>query len=72
MRNEERKPKPKPDDFIPEVIGKPIAMELIGQNEPVVGVILDSSKYWVKFQDVNGKLIYFHKAYLKSITPLKQ
>jgi len=28
--------------------------------------------FWVKFQDASGKTMYLHKAYLKSVIPLKQ
>jgi len=72
MGDEGRKPKPKPDDFIPEVVNKPVGVEVEGHDNLFVGVILDNSKYWIKFQDINGKIVYLHKAYLKSITPLKQ
>ena len=59
-------------EFIPELIGRPVAVEVDGKNEPIAGMIVDNSTFWIKFQDVNGKIVYVNKAYLKAIIPLKR
>jgi len=59
-------------DFIPELIGRPVAVEVDGKDEPIAGMIVDNSTFWIKLQDVNGKIIYLNKAYVKSIIPLKR
>jgi len=59
-------------DFIPELIGRPVAIEVDGKDEPIAGMIVDNSTFWIKLQDVNGKIIYLNKAYVKSIIPLKK
>ena len=58
-------------DFIPELIGRPVAVEVDGKDEPIAGMIVDNSTFWIKFQDVNGKIMHLNKAYVKSIIPLK-
>jgi len=58
-------------EFIPELIGRPVAIELDGKDEPIAGMIVDNSTFWIKFQDVNGKIMHLNKAYVKSIIPLK-
>jgi len=58
-------------DFIPELIGRPVAVEVDGRDEPIAGMIVDNSTFWIKFQDVNGKIMHLNKAYVKSIIPLK-
>ena len=73
----EKKQKRKKEDveikteFISEVIGKPVVIEVEGK-EPIAGMIVDNSTFWIKFQDVNGKIVYLNKAYLKTIIPLKK
>jgi len=59
-------------DFIPELIGRPVAVEVDGKDEPIAGMIVDNSTFWIKLQDVNGKIMYLNKAYLKAIIPLKR
>uniref|UniRef100_A0A7V3ZYQ9 Uncharacterized protein n=1 Tax=candidate division WOR-3 bacterium TaxID=2052148 RepID=A0A7V3ZYQ9_UNCW3 len=59
-------------DFIPELIGRPVAIEVDGKDEPIAGMIVDNSTFWIKLQDVNGKIVYLNKAYVKSIIPLKK
>ena len=58
-------------DFIPELIGKPVVVEVDGKDEPIAGMIVDNSTFWIKLQDVNGRIMYLNKAYLKAIVPLK-
>jgi len=58
-------------DFIPELIGRPVAIEVDGKNEPIAGMIVDNSTFWIKIQDANGKIVYINKAYMRSIIPLK-
>jgi len=58
-------------EFIPELIGRPVAVEVDGRDEPIAGMIVDNSTFWIKFQDVNGKIMHLNKAYVKSIIPLK-
>jgi len=58
-------------EFIPEVLGRPVAVELDGNDEPIVGMIVDNSTFWIKFQDANGRIMHLNKAYVKSIIPLK-
>ena len=58
-------------EFIPELIGRPVAVELDGRDEPIAGMIVDNSTFWIMFQDVNGKIMHLNKAYVKSIIPLK-
>ena len=73
----EKKQKRKKEDvkikteFISEVIGKLVVIEVEGK-EPIAGMIVDNSKFWIKFQDVNGMIVYLNKAYLKTIIPLKK
>ena len=59
-------------DFIPELIGRSVAIEVDGKDEPIAGMIVDNSTFWIKLQDVNGKIMYLNKAYLKAIIPLKR
>ena len=70
-KKEEVKVKAVKSDFIPELIGRPVAIELDGKDEPIAGMIVDNSTFWIKFQDVNGKIMHLNKAYVKSIIPLK-
>jgi len=35
-------------------------------------MIIDNSIFWIKFQDVNGKIMYLNKAYVKSIITPKE
>ncbi len=58
-------------DFIPELIGKPVVVEVDGKDEPIAGMIVDNSTFWIKLQDANGRIMYLNKAYLKAIVPLK-
>jgi len=58
-------------EFISEVIGKPVVIE-VGGKEPIAGMIVDNSKFWIKFQNVIGMIVYLNKAYLKTIIPLKK
>jgi len=75
-KEEEKKKKKKKKgggkaEFIPEVLGRPVAIEVDGKDEPIAGMIVDNSTFWIKFQDVNGKIMHLNKAYVKSIIPLK-
>jgi hypothetical protein len=58
-------------EFIPEVLGRPVAIELDGKDEPIAGMIVENSTFWIKVQDVNGRIMHLNKAYVKSIIPLK-
>ena len=76
QKEEEKKKKKKKKgggkaEFIPEVLGRPVAIEVDGKDEPIAGMIVDNSTFWIKFQDVNGKIMHLNKAYVKSIIPLK-
>jgi len=79
MTEQEKKQKKKKEgvkvtvkyDFIPELIGKLVAVEVDGKDDFLSGMIIDNSTFWIKFQDVNGRIVYLNKAYLKSIIPLK-
>jgi len=64
QRKENRKKKKKKEDrtgtdFIPELIGKPVAIEIDGEidgkDESYI-VIIDNSIFWIKFQDANGNI----------------
>jgi len=80
MTEQEKKEKKKKEgikvtvkyDFIPELIGRPVAIEVDGKDEPIAGMIVDNSTFWIKLQDVNGRIMYLNKAYLKAIIPLKR
>jgi len=73
----EKKQKRKKEDvkikteFISEVIGKLVVIEVEGK-EPTAGIIVDNSKFWIKFLNVIGMIVYLNKAYLKTIIPLKK
>jgi len=71
-KKEEVKVKTVKYDFIPELIGRPVAVEVDGKDEPIAGMIIDNSTFWIKLQDVNGRIMYLNKAYLKAIIPLKR
>ena len=76
-KEEEKKKKKKKKgggkaEFIPEVLGRPVAIELDGKDEPIAGMIVENSTFWIKVQDVNGKIMHLNKAYVKSIIPLKR
>jgi len=75
-KEEEKKKKKKKKgggkaEFIPEVLGRPVAIELDGKDEPIAGMIVENSTFWIKVQDANGRIIQLNKAYVKSIIPLK-
>jgi len=76
QKEEEKKKKKKKKgggkaEFIPEVLGRPVAIELDGKDEPIAGMIVENSTFWIKVQDVNGRIMHLNKAYVKSIIPLK-
>jgi len=76
-KEEEKKKKKKkairreegPADFLPELLGKKIAIKL-HNGETIAGKLLETSRFWIKVEDTNGNVIQIHKAFMAVIYPL--
>jgi len=66
-RPQVNRPKPK-DGFDDEWVGRHVVI-LLSNGKELRGMLVDSSRYWLKIMDVNKNTLYINKAYVIHIIP---
>jgi hypothetical protein len=66
-RPQVNRPKPK-DGFDDEWVGRHVVI-LLANGKDLRGMLIDTSRYWVKLMDVNKNTLYINKAFIVHITP---
>jgi RNase P/RNase MRP subunit p29 len=63
------RPQVKPKDgFDDEWVGRHVVI-LLSNGKELRGMLVDSSRYWLKIMDVNKNTLYINKAYVIHIVP---
>jgi hypothetical protein len=56
------------DGFDDEWVGRHVVI-LLSNGKELRGMLVDSSRYWLKIMDVNKNTLYINKAYVVHIVP---
>ncbi len=56
------------DGFDDEWVGRHVVI-LLSNGKELRGMLVDSSRYWLKIMDVNKNTLYINKAYVIHIVP---